>query len=82
MNSKTVENPSNSLHPKLVNQKYMRQVITNAVIMAGSQAVVAEKVGVSRQYLGDVLHGKREVSANLAEKFGWKRMVVFARVGG
>ena len=77
---KTDQNPSTSLHPKLVNQAYMRNLITKEVMTAGSQVDVAKQVGVSRQYLGDVLHGKREVSENLAEKFGWKRMVVFAKI--
>lgn len=40
-----------------------------------SQAEEAERVGVSRQYLCDVLKGRRAVTAGLARAFGYERIV-------
>ena len=78
---KNTENQSKGLHPKLVNQAYMRQVITNAVISAGSQRRAAKELSISASYLGDVLHGKRGVSDELAQRLGWRRTVRYERIG-
>lgn len=42
---------------------------------AGSQKVVARRLGVSQSYICDVLSGRREVSASLARKLGYQRYV-------
>lgn len=44
---------------------------------AKTQRAYAQSLGISFQYLNDVLHGRREVSANLAQKLGLTREVVF-----
>lgn len=47
------------------------------MVLASSQTQVAGKLGISVQYLGDMLHGRRRVSNSLARKLGWERKVVF-----
>lgn len=37
----------------------------------------AERLGVSAQYLGDVLHGRRAISAKLAHALGYERQALF-----
>lgn len=44
-----------------------------------TQREVAENLGVSNGYLGDVLHGRRPVSEAMAARLGWKRVAVFVR---
>ena len=44
-----------------------------------SQRAVASALGFSTPYLNDVLHGRRGISITLAERLGWKRMVVFVK---
>lgn len=43
----------------------------------GSQKAAAEVLGISEQYLSDILHGRREVSANVARAMGFERIVSF-----
>jgi len=47
------------------------------VSRAGSQKVCAEQLGVTPGYLNDVLHGRRDVSAQLADRLGLERVVLF-----
>lgn len=44
---------------------------------AGSQQTLAQRLQISGAYLSDVLHGRREVSDNLAAKLGFQRTVIF-----
>jgi len=43
----------------------------------GGYRALAGKLGVSVSYLSDVMHGRREVSAQLAMKLGKKRICIF-----
>jgi plasmid maintenance system antidote protein VapI len=43
----------------------------------GSQKAAAKHIGVSAQYLSDVLNRRREISAALAEKLGYTKYVGF-----
>lgn len=43
----------------------------------GSQKATAEKLGISPQYINDLLRGRREFSAKIAVLLGWRREVVF-----
>jgi hypothetical protein len=45
---------------------------------AGSQKEAAEALGISAQYLNDLLQGRRGASDNVLEKLGLKRIVVRA----
>ena len=42
-----------------------------------TQKTVAEELGVSPQYLSEILRGRREVSAQIARKIGLVRCVLF-----
>ncbi len=53
----------------------IREIVTRL----GRQDMAAEHLGISPQYLSDVLHGRREISKNLAERLGYERVVVFYR---
>lgn len=44
-----------------------------------SQKKLAARLGISPQYLCDVLKGRREISAELASRLGYERVVTFVR---
>jgi hypothetical protein len=46
------------------------------VEMCGSQVIAAEKLNISSQYMNDLLRGRRSVSENIANKFGFTAMWV------
>ncbi len=46
-----------------------------------SQRSVAKELGISAVFLGDILHGRRGVSATVAERLGYRRVVVFVQGG-
>ena len=45
----------------------------------GSQAALADYCGISRQYLCDILAGRRGISPIIAGKFGWEKHGVWKR---
>jgi hypothetical protein len=45
---------------------------------AGSQKELASALGISSQYLNDLLQGRRNASDNILDKLGLKRVVVKA----
>lgn len=57
-------------------EEQMRQLIADKAAEV-SQKTLAERAGVSPQYLCDVLKGRRDVSAQMAERFGYMRVITF-----
>ncbi len=53
------------------------EVILSNVAAAGSQKELARSKRISPGYLSDVLCGRREISAQLASKFGFQKEVMF-----
>lgn len=49
------------------------------VFALGSQKKAAAKIGISPQYLNDIIHGRREVSPQVAEFFGYTRLCLFSK---
>jgi len=47
--------------------------LRKGVQQAGSQKAYAKELGISLAYLNDVLHGRRKVSAQLAQRIGLVR---------
>ena len=66
----------------------MEQQFTEAILItdlrreinASSQKDVAKRLRLTPQYINDVLHQRRPVSAKMAKKLGYKRVVVFERL--
>lgn len=55
----------------------LMQKLWQAVNEAGSQTALASKIGVTKSYLCDVLHGRREFSENMAASIGVQRETVY-----
>ena len=56
------------------------ETIKNLVKEAGTQAKVAENLGITPSYLSDILKGKREVSESVADKLGLLRRTIYVHV--
>ncbi len=56
-------------------------IVSELVEKTGAKSKVARGLGMSDAYFGDVLMGKRPISARVAERIGLKRVVVFVREG-
>lgn len=56
--------------------------LRGCVKVEGSQKAVAKKLGVSQQYLTDVLKGRRDISDTVARKMGYEKVAVFFRTEG
>ena len=50
--------------------------LEKCVTRAGSQKEAAKLLGISTQYLNDLLRGRREASARVLDKLGLKRITV------
>lgn len=56
----------------------LREVLHQKSVEAGSQKALAAQLGVSPQYLGDVLNGKREPGESILEALGLCKVVHYA----
>lgn len=64
---------------RLISQMEMAAVIQSRVFDAGSQKALAIEKRISPSYLSDVLCMRREISQQLAEKFGYRKVVFYER---
>lgn len=49
------------------------------MVLGSSQTAVAAQLGITVQYLNDILHGKRGISNRIAQVLGWRELVVFVK---
>lgn len=59
----------------------VHRMLMRAVDAAGSQKAFAEKVGVSAQFLHDVLRGRRNANAEILAAIGYERVVTYRKKG-
>lgn len=53
-------------------ERSARNVLFEYVAQCPSQRIAARQLGISAQYLGDMLHFKRPVPERLLRKFGYR----------
>lgn len=49
-------------------------------IKRSTQKEVAQELNISRSYLNDIIHEKRSISNNLANKLGYEKVTTFVRM--
>lgn len=49
------------------------------MLEVNSQKDLAKRLRLTPQYINDVLHKRRPVSAEMAKKLGYKRVIVFEK---
>jgi hypothetical protein len=54
-------------------------MISSMVDAKGTKRAVAAQFGISEHFLGDVLLGRRPMSAKLAEALGYEKITVYRR---
>lgn len=60
----------------------VREELRRRVQKVETQKEAATVLGVSAQYLNDVLRGRREIAATLAQALGYQRITLFTALGG
>lgn len=66
---------------KFTTELEIQKAILSVVYIEGSQKKAAAKLGVSPQYLSDIINGKREISDKIAAHFGVRRSRLFVPIG-
>lgn len=61
----------------LLRTSQVKQMLITRAQQLGSQKALAAELGISQPYLSDILLGKREISFQLAEKLGLKKIIRF-----
>ena len=56
------------------------EALTELIEVLGSQAAAARHIGIARQYLSDLLSGRRAISGSVAKALGFRKRVVFDRI--
>jgi Helix-turn-helix len=67
---------------RIVYEDRLREMIKIGVRVNGSQKAFAKRVGISEQYLSDILKGRREPGVKLLDYFGLERVVGYRRTDG
>ena len=60
----------------------LREMLQIGVTASGSQKAFAGRLGISEQYLSDILKGRRQPGAKVLKFFGLERVVGYRRVDG
>ena len=66
----------------MIDKREMLHIIREYVNSYGSQKWAAEELGISPQYLDDVLNLRRDISDDLSRKFGYARVSWFVDISG
>lgn len=64
---------------KFVSTAEMLANIQDLAVRSKTQREAARQLGISAAYLSDILAGRRELSAEVGAKLGYKRVVVWER---
>ena len=65
----------------VVDAAALRAALDQLIALAGTQARAAERLGISPQYLHDVLNQRRDIGA-LAARMGYAPLTLFIPTGG
>jgi hypothetical protein len=57
--------------------KTPREALNLLVGALGSQSAAARHIGVGRQYMSDLMSGRRAISGRIAKALGFRKRVVF-----
>lgn len=62
--------------------KTERDLVTELRAMClprGAKRAMAKSLGISAQYMGDILSGRNKISDRIADKLGYRRITMFER---
>jgi DNA-binding transcriptional regulator YdaS (Cro superfamily) len=58
-------------------EKKMMAEVRRLIRLVGSQKQAAIQLGITPQYLNDILHQRREISTRVADAMGYDRIVSY-----
>jgi hypothetical protein len=64
----------------MLTERELASRLIGELIPAGSQKALADRYGVSCQYINDVLRSRRFVGTGLAKRMGYERLVLYRKV--
>lgn len=56
--------------------KYLMRLVKDS----GSQSKAAKRIGITRQFLGEIIRGKKSVSESFAKKLGFRKKIVWEKI--
>lgn len=63
----------------MISHASLHRVLRAEVSFPGGQKAAAKRLGVSAQYLNDVLNGRREFGHAILQGLGYRRVVMYKR---
>lgn len=63
----------------MIDEAEMLAELHDEIAALGSQTAWAKKHGLSLPYVNDLVHGRRPISAEVAQLLGHERLVVYVR---
>jgi transcriptional regulator with XRE-family HTH domain len=67
---------------KNMSQAEFLEYLSKEVAAVGGQTLYAVKVGISKQYLNDILKGRKEPGMKLLKAIGYKKIVTYEPTRG
>ena len=67
---------------RIIYDDRLRKMLRIGVQVDGTQQAFARRIGISEQYLSDILKGRREPGAKVLKYFGLERVVGYRRTDG
>ena len=64
----------------MITERSLVKLLRDQVATCKSQKTVAAAIGISPQYLSDILAGKRELGTKVQSYFGVRRVVMYEKV--
>ena len=64
----------------VIDEESLANILYREASSRGGQKAAAKRLGVSAQYLCDVLHGRRAMGAALLRGLGYKRVIMYERL--
>ena len=61
----------------IISKEKALELIKDMVKEKGSQVAAAKELNISPAYLADILNGNRSISESVAQKLGYRRVVVY-----
>lgn len=60
----------------------MRSMLRSALSAAGSQKELAKRIGITPQFLNDMLNDRRAITGKALSYLGFEQITVYYRIGG
>jgi hypothetical protein len=74
-----MSNPISHLAPKFIDLDKMHNMVLAEIETLGSQKAFAKEVGISTQFMNDIVHCRRDIPQSVLEYLGYTKKTYFER---